>query len=125
MRGRKYLFPFVDNVVHHLEFLASLDYTLVMPVTKTAKRALRGSKQKLSINTSIRASLEAAIRIAKKSKTAEKVRAAVKLADRAAKKNTIHKNKASRIKSMLSKLAPTTKSAEKKTVAKKTTKAKK
>jgi small subunit ribosomal protein S20 len=103
-----------------------------MPVTKTAKRALRGSKKKLNVNTSIRASLEAAIRIAKKSKTVEKVANAIKLADRAAKKNTIHKNKAARIKSMLSKLMPAKKAvstskkvAVKKVAVKKTSKAKK
>lgn len=95
-----------------------------MPVTKTAKRALRGSKKKLNVNTSIRAKLEAAIRIAKKSKTGEKISSAIKLADRAAKKNTIHKNKAARIKSMLSKLAPTVKKTVKKVVSKKTSKAK-
>jgi small subunit ribosomal protein S20 len=77
-----------------------------MPVTKSAKRALRGSKVKGSINKVIISKLEAAIRVAKKSKTAIKVSAATSLADRAAKKRVLHKNKAARIKSQLSKLLP-------------------
>lgn len=77
-----------------------------MPVTKTAKRALRGSKRKESVNKLILAKLEVAIRSAKKTKTAEKIRAAMSFADKAAKKKVIHRNKASRIKSALSKIAP-------------------
>ncbi len=75
-----------------------------MPVTKTARRALRGSKNKASVNKAIINRLEVAIRMAKTSKTVQKVVAAVSLADRAAKKRVIHKNKASRIKSQLSKI---------------------
>ena len=75
-----------------------------MPVTKTAKRALRGSIKKEVVNKLINQKLEIAIRNAKKAKTPEKVNKAVSLADRAAKKGVIHKNKAARIKSQLSKL---------------------
>lgn len=75
-----------------------------MPVTKTAKRALRGSKRKEIINKIIVSKLEVAIKAAKKSKTKKTVEAAVALADRASKTSTIHKNKAARIKSQLSKL---------------------
>jgi small subunit ribosomal protein S20 len=75
-----------------------------MPVTTTAKRALRGSKNKTSVNEVLRGKLEIAIRIAKKSKTEAKIIAASSFADRAAKKKIIHKNKAARIKSQLSKL---------------------
>jgi len=76
-----------------------------MPVTKTAKRALRASSRKASVNSLIISKLEIAIRQAKNTKTLKAVRAAISLADRAVKKNVIHKNKASRIKSTLSKLA--------------------
>jgi len=76
----------------------------IMPVTKTAKRALRGSKNKEGVNKLIVSKLESAIRNAKKSKTPASVIKAVSLADRAAKKQVIHKNKAARIKSQLSKL---------------------
>lgn len=87
-----------------------------MPVTKTAKRALRSSKKKEGVNQQIRANLEAAIRIARKSakdgsasgrkKTGEAILKAFSLSDRAAKNNIIHKNKAARIKSSLSRLLP-------------------
>jgi small subunit ribosomal protein S20 len=76
-----------------------------MPVTKTAKRALRGSMRKAIVNSSIISKLEVAIRLAKKVKTISAVKIASSLADRAAKKKIIHKNKAARIKSSLSKLA--------------------
>lgn len=94
-----------------------------MPVTKTAKRALRGSMRKAIVNSSIISKLEVAIRLAKKVKTAAAVKVASSLADRAAKKKIIHRNKASRIKSSLSKLAkPETKAKVKS--AKKTSKKK-
>lgn len=75
-----------------------------MPVTKTAKRALRGSKNKESFNKLIISKLEVAIRQAKIGKTNSKVISAISLTDRASKKKVIHKNKAARIKSQLSKL---------------------
>ncbi len=75
-----------------------------MPVTKTAKRALRGSKRKEIINKIIVSKLEVAIKSAKKTKSKKNIESAVSLADRASKTNTIHKNKAARIKSQLSKL---------------------
>ncbi|HWA52233.1 MAG TPA: 30S ribosomal protein S20 [Patescibacteria group bacterium] len=80
-----------------------------MPVTVSAKRALRGSTKKGIINLSIIKKLEAAIRQAKKSKSDKAIKSAMSLADRAAKKHTIHKNKAARIKSSLSKLNKTSK----------------
>jgi len=84
-----------------------------MPVTKTAKRALRSSKRKEKINTNIKSQLDVAIRIAKKSNSKAKVLAAISMADKAAKKNIIHKNKAARIKSNLTKLLPKQKIAKK------------
>ncbi len=75
-----------------------------MPVTKTAKRALRGSKRKEIVNKIILSKLEIAIKSAKKTKSKKAIENAVSLADRASKTSTIHKNKASRIKSQLSKL---------------------
>jgi small subunit ribosomal protein S20 len=92
-----------------------------MPVTTTAKRALRGSKNKEFINKILMGKLEVAIRMARKSKTAVKILSAVSLADRAAKRKVIHKNKAARIKSQLSKLMPKTaaKPAKKKVSSKK------
>ncbi|OGM15870.1 hypothetical protein A2V56_05315 [Candidatus Woesebacteria bacterium RBG_19FT_COMBO_42_9] len=81
-----------------------------MPVTKTAKRALRSSKRKSELNSSILKKLEVSIRVAKRAKSSEKILSAISLADRAAKKKVIHKNKAARIKSTLSKLLPKGKS---------------
>ncbi len=75
-----------------------------MPVTKTAKRALRSSKRKEEINKKIVSGLEIALRVAKKTKKEKDVSKAVSLTDRAKKKNVIHKNKADRIKSGLNKL---------------------
>ena len=74
-----------------------------MPVTKTAKRALRSSKKKAKVNSSILSTLEIAIRTAKKSATAKNIQKVFSLTDRAAKNKVIHKNKAARIKSSLSK----------------------
>jgi small subunit ribosomal protein S20 len=75
-----------------------------MPVTKTAKRALRGSQRKEIVNKITLSKLEIAVKAAKKTKSQKSISSAVSLADRASKENTIHKNKASRIKSQLSKL---------------------
>jgi small subunit ribosomal protein S20 len=91
-----------------------------MPVTKTAKRALRGSKRKGEVNKKIISALEISVRIAKKTKKASDVQKAVSQTDKAKKKNVIHKNKASRIKSSLSKLL--LKNQTVKTSAKKTSK---
>lgn len=75
-----------------------------MPVTKTAKRALRGSRRKEIVNKIILSKLEIAVKSAKKTKSKKAIETAVSLADRASKTSTIHKNKANRIKSQLSQL---------------------
>jgi small subunit ribosomal protein S20 len=100
-----------------------------MPVIKSAKKKLRQDIKREKINDLLRKTFKAAIKEAQKSKTAEKIRKAVVLVDKAVKKNLIHKNKAARIKSSLSKLAkPTakakvaTKTVTKPTPKKKTTK---
>mgnify|MGYP001604618801 CR=1 FL=1 len=77
-----------------------------MPVTKTAKRALRSSKKKMVVNKLVASRLEAAVRLAKKSPTKDKIVKAISLADRAAKSMVIHKNKANRIKKVLNKILP-------------------
>jgi small subunit ribosomal protein S20 len=53
----------------------------------------------------LRSSFKNAVKEAEKSKSAEKVLKAVKLVDKAVKNRLIHKNKAARIKSRLSKFA--------------------
>ena len=66
------------------------------------------------MNKVISSKLEIATRLAKKNKSKKAVENAMSLADRAAKKKLIHKNKASRIKSVLSKLLSKTAKAVKK-----------
>lgn len=73
-----------------------------MPVTKTAKRALRGSQRKEKVNRTIFSVLDAAIRQAKRDKKKEAVKKVFSLADRAAKKHLIHTKKADRIKRKIS-----------------------
>ncbi|MGD0523260.1 MAG: 30S ribosomal protein S20 [Candidatus Microgenomates bacterium] len=80
-----------------------------MPVTKTAKRALRSSKKKGQINSKVLSTLEIAIRAAKKSPTAKNTQKVISLTDRAAKSKVIHKNKADRIKKAFSKKMPVVK----------------
>ena len=75
-----------------------------MPVTKTAKRALRSATRKKIFNMKLLNSLERAIRLAKREKTLKAIKLAVSFSDKAAKKGLIHKNKAARIKSTLSKI---------------------
>lgn len=76
-----------------------------MPVTKTAKRALRVSRRKTAVNKELTSRLEIALRKAySKGAKKEVLREASSLADRAVKAKLIHKNKAARIKSRLSKL---------------------
>ena len=90
-----------------------------MPVTKTAKRALRSSAKKGRVNTLVKNALDIAIRKARKSKLRDAVLKAISLADKAAKKKAIHKNKAARIKSQLTKLISAAKTSAKKKPSKK------
>lgn len=100
-----------------------------MPVIKSAKKKLRQDKKREKRNKLLRTSFKSAIKDAQKSKSAKNILKAVKLTDKAVKKGLIHKNKAARVKSALSKLIKTTGTKAKplvKTVKKtKTTKSKK
>jgi small subunit ribosomal protein S20 len=93
-----------------------------MPVTKTAKRALRASKRKAEVNRAILTKLEIAIRLAKRTKSKKSILDAISLTDKAAKKRVVHKNKAARIKSSLSSLLPKTRSKKTKSSKKRATK---
>lgn len=75
-----------------------------MPVTKTARRALRGSARKEKVNKNTFAGLDAAIRKAKRDKKQANIDMVFSLADRAAKKKMIHTKKADRIKRSITKL---------------------
>jgi small subunit ribosomal protein S20 len=88
-----------------------------MPVTKTAKRALRSSKRKSEVNKVLLSKLEIALRVAEKSKKPADINKAVSYTDRAKKKNMIHKNKAARLKSRLGRLSSAKKETAKKASA--------
>lgn len=75
-----------------------------MPVTKTAKRALRVSTVKKSVNAKIRTALEIAVKTMRLKPTEVNLKKVFSAADTAVKKDVIHENKASRIKSSASKL---------------------
>lgn len=75
-----------------------------MPVIKSAKKKLRQDRKREKQNNKLRNSLKELLKKVKKNPSNESVRTAVSLADKAVKHNIIHKNKAARIKSSLSKL---------------------
>lgn len=93
-----------------------------MPVTKSAKGALKQSKRRKGENLLVEKKLKTAIKAFRATPTALKLTVAYSTIDRAAKNHIIHKNKAARMKSSLSKLVKTTKAAKK---VKKTSKGKK
>lgn len=81
-----------------------------MPITKSAKKALRQSKRREVQNTVRKTAYKTAVKefrklvVAKNTSDAKaKLAAAMKALDKAAKTNAIKKNKASRLKSRLQK----------------------
>lgn len=100
-----------------------------MPLTKSAKKALLVDRRRKKENDLIRAKIKSAVKGAKRSISMKKDDVALKIQslykelDLAAKKNVIHKNKARRLKSRITKRA-SLKTVEKPT-AKKTKSAKK
>ena len=77
-----------------------------MPLTKSAKKKLKKDKTRTLENKKTKNLFKSVVKKAQKSKTEKAVRDAIKLIDKVAKKNIIHKNKAGRLKSRLSKLSP-------------------
>ena len=75
-----------------------------MPVTKSAKKALRKQRRRTIINKKTKNRLKKAIRAFKKKPTEKLYRLVSSLLDQTAKKKVIHKRKASRLKSRLAKL---------------------
>ena len=73
-----------------------------MPIIKSAKKKLRQDKKRTELNSSYRARYKKAIKEVIAKPTVKKLAEAFSLIDKAAKKNIIHKNKASRLKSGLS-----------------------
>lgn len=75
-----------------------------MPISKSAKKALRRDQRRRKINLKIKIPLKRAIKSARKDPTPKALGKAFSWLDQAVKKNLIHKNKASRLKSRLSSL---------------------
>jgi small subunit ribosomal protein S20 len=81
-----------------------------MPITSSAKKALRQNARRKKSNTVRKEAYKSAVKDFRKSaagkaidKAKEQLRAAMKALDKAAKTNAIKKNKASRLKSRLAK----------------------
>lgn len=91
-----------------------------MPVLKHAKKKLRQDKKRTYANKRLRETYRKFIKVAKVSKTKDSVSKAFQAIDKAAKNNIMHKNKAARMKSALSKFLATP--AEKKEDTKKVVK---
>ena len=82
-----------------------------MPITQSAKKALRGSKRKKSVNDrnkkAVKEAIKAIEKLVKENKKAEAkklISTAQAVIDKAAKKGIIKKNNASRKKARLSKI---------------------
>ncbi len=73
-----------------------------MPITKSAKKALRQNVRKKAVNDMRKKAMKDAVKNVKKNMTPALLSIAFKQLDKAAKKNSIHKNRASRLKSRLS-----------------------
>jgi len=92
-----------------------------MPILKNAKKALRVSKRKTTLNKVAKSKTKTAIDKVKKSPTMELLSGAYSAIDKAAKRNLMHVNKAARLKNQLSKLVKPAK-VEKKVAPKKAAK---
>lgn len=96
-----------------------------MPLTKSAKGALKVDRRRKEENDLIRAKIKSAVKGARLSiatssdNVAEKIQALYKELDMAAKKNVIHKNKAARLKSRITRSASKIESTTEKKIVKK------
>lgn len=75
-----------------------------MPVIKSAKKKLRKDILRTKRNKILKDLFKKAVKSAKKLPSDKTIREAASMLDKAVKNNLIHKNKAARIKSKLSKL---------------------
>lgn len=75
-----------------------------MPITTSAKKALRGSKRKAIVNQRARMVARKAISLFKKNPTAKNLEKTYSVLDLLDKKNIVHKNKARRLKSRFAKM---------------------
>lgn len=74
-----------------------------MPIIRSAIKKVRKDKVRTARNKKRKLALKAAVKKARVTKSAKDIQAAFSALDKAAKVNLIHKNKAARLKSRLSK----------------------
>lgn len=75
-----------------------------MPVIKSAIKKLRKDLKRTKTNDAIRKTLESTVKAARKAKSEKAVQKAFSVLDKAKKNHILHKNRAARVKSSLSKL---------------------
>ncbi|PIS09310.1 30S ribosomal protein S20 [Candidatus Beckwithbacteria bacterium CG10_big_fil_rev_8_21_14_0_10_34_10] len=75
-----------------------------MPITKSATKALKRDKRRTEVNKVNRTKYRSAIKEMRQKPSLTALKRVYSYLDRAVKKNLIHKNKASRLKSRLGKL---------------------
>lgn len=75
-----------------------------MPIIKSAKKALRQTRRRTTVNKARKEALRAEIKKFKKTRKSESLSVLYALADKLAKRGIIHPNKAKRIKSKAAKL---------------------
>ncbi|MBU0618951.1 30S ribosomal protein S20 [Patescibacteria group bacterium] len=85
-----------------------------MPITSSAKKALRGSQRKRLVNQRYWQKMRQLIKALRKNPDAKALPAIFRTLDQAAKKNVIHSKKADRLKARLSQLVNKTKPVAKK-----------
>ena len=90
-----------------------------MPVTKQATKKVRQDKRKAVFNLKVKKAFKKTVSDFRKNPTDAALKLVYTAVDRAAKTNVIHKNRASRIKSRLSKLIATKKNTTPKKTSKK------
>lgn len=77
-----------------------------MPIIQSAKKKLRQDKKRKRVNSRYEKAIETAMKQLRKAKDTKKIPALIRKAhsviDKAAKKKVIHKNKANRLKGMVS-----------------------
>ena len=87
-----------ENIPHVCYYMAN------MPITKGAIRKLRADKSKTHVNLLVKRAFKEAVSKMRKHPTVKNLVEVYKRLDRAAKSRAIHKNKADRLKSRLSRL---------------------
>jgi len=80
-----------------------------MPITSSAIKTLRKDHRRLKINQTIKGKIKAALRRVASQPNTKNLSSAFTTLDRASKKKFLHKNKAARLKSRLSKKTPVVK----------------